>query len=103
MKEEQTHRRSLLSSLPASGCLGSSRARRGLRSVAGGQVGGDSGAEGGEKSACLAVAHCPAVISVLPADTWDQSRGSSGKAAAWQLALISFSSLRNSSQYTPLT
>lgn len=50
----------------------------------------------------VVAAHCTAVISGLT-HTWDQWRGSSEEAAAWQLALITFSTLRNSTLYMPLT
>lgn len=50
----------------------------------------------------LAAAHCPAVISGL-ADTWDQWCGPSKEATSWQLALITFSTLWNSTLYMPLT
>lgn len=53
-------------------------------------------------SSSLAAAHCPEVISCL-ADTWDQWCGPSEEATAWQLALITFSTLRNSTLYMPLT
>lgn len=50
----------------------------------------------------VVAAHCTAVIWGLT-DTWDQWRRSSEEAAAWQLALITFSTLRNSTLYMPLT